>query len=328
MLKWPGYAKIMVFVLGVGALWLAWWMFMPVARGGEAGYCANCHAMRPEVMTWEASNHAQFQCEVCHRESGLGSFFEYRGRLVKEILLYGENSEAEQMKLKKPIPDSVCKECHAMENRRVSAASDTIIPHVKHDKKGVACITCHAGVAHGRIIERGVTKKISPADWTPATANEQMNLRYTSPRMELCLDCHGERQISTTCSLCHSDYPIPVSHKPASWKIKHGLAARQDFKPCNLCHVYTLRQPVDLLTITLPGYIRANSFCANCHLQKPESHKNVNFQVIHGQAAKEKTTKNCFVCHDLNQPKAEEKGRPRFKNRVYCNKCHWFTDKI
>lgn len=327
MSKWPNYAKIVVILLGVGLFGAAWWFFMPAAQEDEAGYCAGCHAMQPEVLTWEVSYHSQFKCEVCHREPGVGSFIKYRGRLVKEVLLYRTDSQPEQMKIKKPVPDSVCKECHAMENRRVSASSDTIIPHVKHDKKGVACTTCHAGVAHGRIIERGVTKKISPADWTPATAREQMDVQYTTPRMEICLNCHAQRQVSTTCSLCHSNYPIPASHKPASWKVKHGLTARQDFKPCNLCHVYTLRQPVDLKGTTLPGYIRANSFCANCHLQKPASHKASDFQATHGRIAKEKTTQNCFVCHDLNAPRVQEKG-PLFKNKVYCNKCHWFTDKI
>lgn len=328
MLKWPGYAKIVVLLVGAVIIWLAWWMFVPAAQGDEAANCAGCHAMQPESLTWEASNHSQFQCEVCHRGPGLLGFLGYRVHLIKEKLFYNEDSASEQIKLKKPISDSVCNKCHAMDNRRVTAASDTIISHVKHDKKGVACITCHAGVAHGRIVERGMTKKIDSADWTPATANEQMDAQYTTPRMEICLNCHAERQISTTCSLCHSDYPIPVSHKPASWKVKHGLVARQDFKPCNLCHVYTLRQPVDLLAITLPGYIRANSFCANCHLQKPDSHKNANFREIHGRTAKVKTTQNCFVCHDLNQPKVEVKGGPRFKNKIYCNKCHWFTDKI
>jgi nitrate/TMAO reductase-like tetraheme cytochrome c subunit len=328
MFKLPKYAKVAVAIFGLGLFWLAWWMFMPVARGDEAGYCARCHAMRPEVLTWEASGHSQFQCQVCHREPGLGSFFKYRGRLVREVLLYRTDSVPKEMKIKKPVPDSVCKECHAMENRRVSATSDTIIPHVTHEKQGVACVTCHAGVAHGRIIERGVTKKISPADWTPATANENMDFRYTTPRMEICLDCHGERRVSTTCSLCHSNYPIPASHKPAAWKTNHGLSARQDFKPCNLCHVYTLRQPVDLLNTTLPGYIRANSFCANCHLQKPESHEPADFRAIHGRAAKEKTNQNCFVCHDLSAPKTPETGQPLFKNKVYCNNCHWFKDKI
>jgi len=324
LVRWPKYAKIAVILLGLAMLWLAWWMFMPVARGAEAGYCSGCHAMRPEVLTWEASNHSRFDCQVCHREPGLGSFFKYRGRLVKEVLFYRASGQPDNIRLKKPIPDSVCKECHAMDNRRVSATSDTLIPHARHDKIGVACISCHAGVAHGRINERGVTKKVPPDQWTQATANEQMDFQYTTPRMDVCLDCHGERQISTTCSLCHSNYPIPASHKPAAWKSKHGLSARQDFKPCNLCHSYTLKQPVDLLATTLPGYIRVNSFCANCHLQKPPSHDPVNFRAIHGQAAKVKTTQNCFVCHDINKPRVGTAGKPGFKNKVYCNSCHWF----
>ncbi len=324
MYKWPKYVKIAVLLLGFGVLWVAWWMVMPAVRGDEAGYCIRCHAMRPQVMTWEVSNHARFQCQVCHREPGWDSLIKYRGRLVKEILLYRVDSQPEYLKLKKPVPDSACKECHEMNNRRVSATSDTVIPHAKHDQQGVACVTCHAGVAHGRIVERGVTQKIKPADWTTATAVKEMDFQHTTPRMAVCLNCHGERQISTTCSLCHTNYPIPASHKPAAWKSGHGLSARNDFKPCNLCHAYTLKRPVDLLATTLPGYIRDNSFCANCHLQKPVSHEPANFRAIHGQAAKVKTTQNCFVCHDLNPPKTASAAKRGFKNKIYCNNCHWF----
>ncbi|HWI54873.1 MAG TPA: cytochrome c3 family protein [Desulfobacteria bacterium] len=296
------------------------WYYVPSLGSGESDYCARCHAMKPEYLTWQQSSHSQFKCSVCHRESGAANFIKYQGRLVKEIFYY--RSETIPVKqVSSPVSSSACLKCHS-ENRKYSPSSDTVIPHSKHQKKGIECTTCHAGIAHGRIVERGMTTKLKAEEWNMNAAVEQMDFKYTTPRMAICLDCHAKRQVEMTCSACHSKQIIPATHKSKGWEQRHGLSAKDNFKPCNLCHVYTLKKPVDVGSISLPDYIKQNSYCYNCHLNKPSTHKDRRFGALHGQLVKSRGIANCMGCHDLNKRKqTKETGTI---NEVYCNKCHWF----
>lgn len=314
------YFRAAVLSAVVFVLFLAGWHYVPVMGSQEAKYCASCHSMAPEYMTWQESNHAQFQCKECHRQSGVANFFKYQAMIYKDLLFYKAGGDPIK-KATKSIPDSVCLKCHSP-NRLYSPSSDTLVPHTRHTAEGISCVTCHAGLAHGRIVERGITAKIPAEEWNPSIAAEQMEFKNTTPRMEICLNCHGERKVTEKCSVCHSQQIVPASHKSGEFEKEHGLMARQDFKRCNLCHSYSLKKPVDLLEMNVSDYLRTNSFCFNCHLNKPTSHKAADFGAAHGSLAKSRGNANCFGCHDIQKKAAVENRGP--VNEVYCNKCHWF----
>ena len=277
--------------------------------------------MIPEYLTWQVSGHSQFQCKDCHRESGVINFFRYQGRLFKEMLFFRAGGGAIKSINESSFPDSACLKCHS-ENRKYSTSSDTIIPHQKHINKGISCVACHAGAAHGRIVERGTTGEIPVDEWNMGVATEQMEFKYTTPRMAICLDCHGKRQVTEKCSVCHSKQIVPASHKSGDFERQHGLTAQKDFKPCNLCHSYSLKKSADLTAITVPDYIKMNSFCFNCHLKKPSTHQGPGFGKVHGELAKSRGLENCLGCHTVNKEKLNKDSGPI--NKVYCNKCHWF----
>ncbi len=332
------YAIAAVILAGVFVLFMMLWYYVPAAGSNEAAYCARCHAMTPEYLTWQQSSHAQFQCKDCHRESGMQNFLSYQGRIIGNIFYPGAR-DADKKKGAEDkkdsggkraagdgpgdvaVPDSACLGCHS-ENRSYSPSSDTVVPHEKHRKAGVNCATCHAGLAHGRIVERGVTEKVNPDEWNQALAKEQMDFKYTTPRMAVCLDCHGKRQVTEKCSVCHSRQIVPASHKSNGFERDHGRTAQEDFKPCNLCHSYSMTKPVDLLEINVRDYIKTNSFCFNCHLQKPSTHKDEDFGKLHAELTKTRGIENCFGCHDINENKNPQDRGP--VNKVYCNSCHWF----
>lgn len=314
--KTKKYIKTAVILAVVLVFGLFLWFYVPLLGGNQASYCARCHL--PEYLTWQQSNHIDFQCSACHEGPGLSNFFKYQGMIIKEMFLRASGDTAKNT-TGEQVPNSVCLSCHS-ENRKYTPSSDTIIPHEKHIAKGIACVSCHAGVVHGRIVERGETAKLQPDDWNESVAAEQMDFEFSTPRMSICLDCHGKRGVNETCSVCHSRQVIPENHKN-NWTRQHGLSAEKDFKPCNLCHSYTFNQSVDLTKITVKQYINNNTFCLNCHLQKPSTHQDPKFRQIHGELEKSRGLQNCFTCHDLNKSTGKNTGPV---NKVYCNKCHWF----
>lgn len=315
------YIKAAVLLAVVFVLFAMIWYYVPVLGSNDAGFCARCHTMTPEYMTWQYSGHAQFDCKSCHQQPGIAGFFKFQGMMLKEVFYLG-NKNTTITKTMPPISDEVCLHCHS-QNRKYSPSSDTIIPHQVHRANGVHCVDCHAGIAHGRIVERGITAQYSASKWDYNLADEQMDDQNVTPRMFLCLDCHGKRQVNQTCSICHSQQVIPNTHKAPNWSRQHGLQAEKDFKPCNLCHSYSFNQSKDLASLTVQGYIKNNTFCYNCHLQKPDTHKNQDFRDRHGELVQSRTLNNCFSCHNVNRTDStENKGAV---NKVYCNKCHWFT---
>lgn len=319
--KWM-YIKAAVIGAVVFIFLVMLWYYVPVLGSNESKYCARCHAMVPEYLTWQASNHAQFQCKECHRESGAANFLKYQGRIFVEIMFYRAGGGGIKSPMEDPMPNSVCLKCHS-ENRKYSPSSDTVVPHEKHQAQGIACVSCHAGVAHGRIVKRGITAKIPVNEWTGDVVNEQMDFKYTTARMAVCLDCHGKRQVTEKCSVCHSRQIVPATHKSRDWERQHGLSAQTDFKPCNLCHVYSNKQQLDLTAITVRDYIKNNTYCFNCHLQKPSTHKDEMFREVHGELAKSRGLGNCLGCHDIKETKQGKDRGPI--NKVYCNQCHWFN---
>jgi hypothetical protein len=316
------YLKAAVIFAGVFILCVMLWSYAPVFGSNDSAFCARCHSMAPEYMTWQYSSHAQFDCKSCHKQPGAAGFFQFQAKILKEIFVYG-NQDSTITKQISPVPDSVCLNCHS-ENRNYSPSSDNIIPHRVHTAKGVTCVTCHAGIAHGRIVERGVTAEYAAEQWNYSLTGEQMDHRNVTPRMSVCLDCHGKRQVNQTCSACHSRQVIPETHKAPGWDRQHGISAQKDFKPCNLCHSYSFDKSKNLTSLNVQGYIKNNTFCFNCHLQKPGTHKNLKFREEHGQLANSRGFDNCFSCHNVN--KNDSTSNKGAVNKVYCNQCHWFTE--
>ncbi|MHB9093072.1 MAG: cytochrome c3 family protein [Eubacteriales bacterium] len=310
-----------VVVAVVFVLFIALWYYVPVMGSDESTFCARCHSMAPEYLTWQSSNHAQFQCRECHREPGVTGFIRYQGRIFIETLFYRSGGNGLTKVNSGSVSNSVCLGCHS-KNRKYSPSSDTVVPHQKHLDKGINCIDCHAGVAHGRIVERGITAKIPAEEWGQSLADEQMDFEFSTPRMSTCLDCHGKRRVSQNCSICHSRQLVPTTHKTGDWERQHGFAAQKDFKPCNLCHSYSFNQSLDLTALTVQSYIKNNTFCYNCHLQKPSTHRDPKFREIHGDLVKSRGLDNCFSCHNINKNEQNSNRGPI--NKVYCNKCHWF----
>jgi len=315
------YIKAAVIFAVVFVLLLMLWNYVPVLGSNSSSFCAGCHTMTPQYMTWQYSSHSQFDCKACHEQPGVAGFFEFQAMMLKDVFVYGDQNTM-ITETKSVIPDSVCLQCHS-ENRKYSPSSDTVIPHEVHRANGVNCVTCHAGIAHGKIVERGVTAKYKADEWNYSLASDQMENQNVTPRMALCLDCHGKRQVNQTCSVCHSRQVVPDTHKAPDWTRQHGLDAEKDFKPCNLCHSYSFDASKDLRSLTVQSYIKNNTFCFNCHLQKPVTHKNPKFREVHGELVNSRSLDNCFSCHNINESDSTvNKGAI---NKVYCNQCHWFT---
>lgn len=285
----------------------------------SSSFCANCHSMKPQVLTWEASSHSQVECVQCHVQPGLENLAKQKAGGIRQLYHTITDNYIAPIRMPSYIPNESCTTCHNMSNRNVSTSGDIIIDHEAHEKKDIACVICHDGVAHGKVSEKRVTYKSDYNKWNEMLAKRFMeDTKYTRPQMETCMNCHELRGAPLTCETCHSTSMLPEEHKDPKFITKgHFEQAKEDLYYCNTCHSYTTKTQVEgfqqttaayssflsggtqhELNVTVEQYAKTNDYCRDCHGTRPDSHKQQLFLMRHGQYA-DGNQNRCMTCHDF-----------------------------
>ncbi|NWQ39463.1 NapC/NirT family cytochrome c [Bacillus sp. EB106-08-02-XG196] len=314
-------------------------MFFFVSFAGLKGtssseFCASCHEMKPEFYTWKASSHSEVDCVSCHIEPGLENLAKSKAEGVVELYKKTTKTYTAPIRMPDEIPDSACETCHNVSAREVTPSGDLIIPHDKHKTEGVECIQCHSGTAHGKIADRKMTFQADYAKWDEKVGTAAMaEIEWIRPDMDTCMECHKARKVTTECTACHTTGMVPESHKKGDFKLStHGKQASTDLKDCNQCHKDMSSEPlsdfeeVSTLTKYLNNnkeqvkkkthydYAKANTYCRDCHSQRPQSHGSY-FLKEHGELATQNKEK-CLACHEI------QRSSNSAITQVACGTCH------
>lgn len=338
--------KLKLFILVSGTL-----LFLLVATVGGISltmspeFCKLCHnAMMPEYVTWKNSSHSNIRCVECHMKEGvveimiekvaaMGHLYDYTTGHYKEVL---------PIKMKHELTDDFCVKCHSVTTRNFTLSGDLVIPHAKHGEKGVACVKCHSGVAHGNIDSRDVIKVGDDLGaWTVEDGKKHMQKEFVRPDMDVCVDCHitpskygveGVQSVTWACEACHKSIYTPKSHAAPTWLASHGKDAEQAVKGCASCHAIgitpnTVADGVKNNTTKVGSQAKdfawSNQFCINCHSKKPKNHMDKNvWMPTHRDVVAAKGMQNCVACHSIQKPEGQPLKSPA--KEVACNNCHWF----
>jgi nitrate/TMAO reductase-like tetraheme cytochrome c subunit len=307
--------------------------FSGIKATSSSQFCSTCHEMKPEYYTWKASTHSEVDCVSCHTDPALKKLAKDKADGIVELYKNQTNTFTAPIHMTKEIPNSACNKCHDMSKRQVTPSGDLIIPHDKHINKGIECVQCHSGVAHGKIADRKMTFQADYDKWNQEVGTSAMaDTKFTSPDMDTCMECHKARNVSTACKTCHTTGMVPKSHKQPDFKTKtHGVLAGKQLKECNECHKYMSTDKLEGYDNASPldkylkqdsqqqkknqyDYAKENTFCQNCHLVRPESHEN-GFINKHGKLV-EANQNTCLACHDIKRTSSPS------KNPVNCSSCH------
>ena len=279
-------------------------------------FCSSCHEMSPETYTWNASSHGDVECVDCHTGVSVKDMIEAKGNVFAQVIKKVTKTYVPPIQMPKEINNSSCQKCHDMNTRTTTPSGDLVIPHAKHEEKGVKCVSCHSGVAHGKIAERNVTFSSDYDKWTKKMGTTYMSdLKFTRPQMDKCMSCHNARKVTTECFACHTTGMLPEDHKnkPDFVNKIHGPQAYEKLEDCNECHKWMSENKITLFDeksahveylseektendVKAFEYIKENTFCKDCHSTKPQSHVK-GFIAKHPGPAKQNKQK-CLACHD------------------------------
>jgi nitrate/TMAO reductase-like tetraheme cytochrome c subunit len=310
--------------------------FFGLETTSSSKFCSSCHEMKPEYYTWKASSHSEVDCINCHTGTSKEDYAKAKVNGLAQVYKKQTGGYIAPIKMPNLITDESCEKCHNMNSRNVTPTGDLIIPHDKHKTEGVKCVECHSGVAHGKIAERKVTYRSDYEKWDDKLGHSFMSDRkFTSPKMDTCMECHEVRKASLECKACHETSMLPNNHKKETFKAgEHGKIQPSDLKNCEQCHSYMSKESSDVFKeeptysnflengttnsnsskITVTQYAKTNTFCKDCHGEKPETHKISSFMSKHGVLSKDKN--NCLTCHD-NRILSDSPV-----TNVQCSSCH------
>ena len=131
-----------------------------------------------------------------------------------------------------PDPSNeACIKCHS-DLRSVSPKGDLQIPHKAHvNILKMKCVQCHdQHLVH-----------------VPGPGGKNV------PTMAGCLErCHDGETADNTCTDCHTQKAVPVTHRAADWDVVHPDAAAKNVAECEKCH----------------GWV--DDWCVDCHERRPD----------------------------------------------------------
>jgi nitrate/TMAO reductase-like tetraheme cytochrome c subunit len=321
-------------ILVVGVILLALSLNFGVHATSTSTFCSSCHMMAPQALTWEVSSHSSVECKDCHIAPGVDNLVEAKIGGLRELYHTVTDSYVAPIRMPSLIPNESCLKCHNLSNRPVTTSGDIIIDHNIHEEKEIKCVTCHDGVAHGKVSERRVTYKSDYERWNAQVAERFMSdKKYTRPKMEKCMDCHELRNAPLTCATCHSTEMLPEDHRTQEFiKGGHGLIASEELMYCESCHSYMSNKVIkefqeethyqkyinsdkDEKKLSVQQYAKTNTFCIDCHSDRPKSHQSATFFFSHGKNATDEKG-NCLTCHDNSRISESP------VTKVTCASCH------
>jgi nitrate/TMAO reductase-like tetraheme cytochrome c subunit len=258
-----------------------------LAFTNSPAFCANCHEMAPEYSTYTISTHKQISCVQCHIKPGFKNMALHKIKSLKEVYYHaiGAPNQIVQTEEEAVISQN-CLQCHS-KNRLVTASKDLKVNHNGHIEKGIPCITCHAGVVHAKITERGLNISEYLGYWTNKNTNKVMQEKYLKPNMGTCIDCHDK-----------------VNNGEKPWKdIAYSVPSNPE-KPKNVTDKtkkvqYQKTQRIILQAISNPPTnVKISMKCVTCHKEVsiPKSHKNYDWEYNHKINAF-KEVRKCLNCH-------------------------------
>ncbi|MHC0037858.1 NapC/NirT family cytochrome c [Pseudoneobacillus sp. C159] len=290
------FFSVAMFGVGYGA----------IAFTSTPSFCKTCHEMAPEHVTFEASAHNQISCVQCHIEPGVKNMMFHKVESLKEVY-YHVVGAPDPIVQTVPVRNINCVQCHS-ENRLVSATGDLIVNHEGHIKDAeIPCITCHAGVIHAKVVERGINHQADLDYWTKENADKLISKKYTSPNMGTCIDCHnkvnnGEKPWEDIAYSLPENTDGHGKKKEENHEIKVAAPAAHEEVTTEHGEATVKDHTQDIILQAIGKQkkdVKLSMECFTCHKEVavPKNHDRNQWDQSHGDVALNELDK-CMNCHE------------------------------
>lgn len=330
------FASLFAFIVLLGG------MYGVIEATSTPSFCKVCHEMGPEHITYSASAHSEISCVQCHVKPGAVNTVVHKVEALKEVY-YHVIGPPDPIAQTVAVENENCLQCHS-KNRLVTATGDLKVNHTEHIKEDIPCITCHSGVAHNKIVERGLNTQENLDKWTPEVADKLAGKEYSKPNMGTCIDCHDQVNQGKK-PWKDIAYSLPESNHGKKDE-EHSAEAAEVSKTSHKRTQDIILQAIGKQT---NDEVKISMECFTCHqeIDTPKNHDNIDWNQNHGGNALESLDK-CMNCHqdskwikvfakqDIDQLLNHNSGKEKYTKDInvvktearknqFCSACH--TDR-
>ncbi len=275
-------------------------LYGAISYTSTPSFCSKCHEMAPEHVTFQAGAHNQIKCTQCHIEPGATNLVIHKVESLKEVY-YHIVGPPDPIVQTVSVTNENCEQCHSR-NRLVTATGDLIVNHKGHIKEGIPCITCHSGVAHAKVVERGINDSSTYNAWTKENAKMLMGEKYERPNMGTCIDCH-EKVNQSKKPWKDAAYSLPKNNHQKKPEVYVDIQTYQE-TPESKAAINARELPANKQKTILEAIgqqqtdVKLSMECFTCHqkIKVPKNHNLTNWSQRHGEFAVKDLAK-CLNCH-------------------------------
>ncbi|WP_312476494.1 NapC/NirT family cytochrome c [Neobacillus sp.] len=274
-------------------------LYGAISFTSTTSFCSSCHEMAPEHVTFQESAHNQIQCIQCHNKPGTSNLVENKVEILKEVYNHIVGPP-DPIVPKVAVSNENCEQCHSR-NRLVTATGDLKVNHKGHIKKGIPCITCHSGIVHAKVVERGINDSTTYFAWTKKNSKKLMDEKYVKPNMGTCIDCHNQvNQGKKPWKDITYSLPKIDLGKEQKEKVEEVFKETPEMK----AGVFEREIPENTQKVILEAIgkeqtdVKISMECFTCHqtIKKPKNHENHGWSQLHGETARNDLNR-CLNCH-------------------------------
>lgn len=126
----------------------------------KPAFCARCHEITPNYLSWQKSPHKDVNCLKCHVDPGPAALVKRKFAALGEIYYHFTGNY--KIPLQARVNTANCLNCHTGKdkkfsyNKNITLTSGPKAPAFSHAdvlRNNVSCLQCHADVAHGNVAQ-------------------------------------------------------------------------------------------------------------------------------------------------------------------------------
>lgn len=126
----------------------------------QPNFCASCHQIKPQVVSWSVGPHKDVTCLKCHADPGTFGYVKRKIGGLNEVYLQVTNQIPDKIVAR--FNPATCIACHTGSSQFPKAKNLLLtsgelapkFPHTEMLLNNTSCLTCHRSVGHSKATEQ------------------------------------------------------------------------------------------------------------------------------------------------------------------------------
>lgn len=149
-------AKKTIIITSLAIVLLGIFALVGMHYTSQPNFCASCHQIKPQVVSWSVGPHKDVTCLKCHADPGTVGYVKRKIGGLNEVYLQVTNQIPDKIEAR--LNPAACIACHTGGSNFPKAKNLLLtsgelapkFPHTEMLQNNTSCLTCHQKVGHSK----------------------------------------------------------------------------------------------------------------------------------------------------------------------------------